>query len=143
MRSVTALPAWLAPVTPDPWTTPFWAAAREHRLVAPCCTHCATFRFPPGPFCHICQRQEVEYVDLPGTGSIYTFTIARHPVLPELKESVPYVIAVLELDGAPGIRLIANVVSSGVDQLHIGCAVKVTWDDVTDEVTIPRFELAP
>ncbi|WP_308212380.1 Zn-ribbon domain-containing OB-fold protein [Actinomadura madurae] len=56
--------------------------------------------------------------------------------------SVPYVIAVLEFDDAPGIRMIANIVESDVDAVRVGSRVQLAWDDIDDEVTVPRFRLA-
>jgi hypothetical protein len=70
---------------------------------------------------------------------VYSFTIVRHPVTPELSDSVPYVVAVIELDDAPGARLFTNIVECDPDTVVIGQAVQVVWDDAADEVTIPRF----
>lgn len=141
-RPAGALPAEFAEIGPDSWTEPFWLAAREHRLTIPKCVNCGTFRFPPGPFCPECLHQPVEQVEVSGAGTVYTFTVARQGVVPVLADYVPYVVAVVELDGAPGIRVIGNIVESDPDAVEIGSRVEVAWDDVTDEVTIPRFQLA-
>ena len=45
------LPSELINFVSSPATEPFWAAAREHRLVVPRCTACGTYRFPPAAFC--------------------------------------------------------------------------------------------
>ena len=70
----------------DEATQPFWDAAAEGRLVAPRCATCGTFVLPPQPFCFTCQSQAFEWVDLPGTGTIYTYTVVRHPLAPQLAE---------------------------------------------------------
>jgi len=141
-RPADALPAVFAELGPDAWTQPFWAAAREHRLAVPRCDNCQTFRYPPAPFCHACRHQDVTFADLPGTGTVYTFTVVRHAVVPELRDHLPYVVAVVTVDGAPGVRLIANLVESDPDAVTIGARVEVVWDDVNPDVTIPRFRLA-
>ncbi|MEO3787552.1 OB-fold domain-containing protein [Actinocorallia sp. B10E7] len=141
-RPQGAMPAEFAQLNPDSWTEPFWLSAREHRLTAPRCAECGTFRFPPGPFCHECRHQDVEHVELPGTGTVYTYTVARHGVVPSLAGTVPYTIAVIEPDGAPGIRMIANIVECDPARIAIGSRVEVVWDDVDAEVTIPRFRPA-
>lgn len=141
-RPQGALPAEFAELHPDSWTEPFWLATREHRLTVPRCTNCGAFRFPPAAFCHQCQHQDVEHVEVAGTGTVYTYTIARHAVVPSLADSVPYAVAVVELDGAPGVRMIANIVESDPEHVRIGSRVEVVWDDVDAEVTIPRFRLA-
>jgi uncharacterized protein len=141
-RPAGALPADFADLHPDAWTEPFWLATREHRLTIPKCTNCGTFRFPPGPFCHVCRHQEVDQAQISGAGTVYTFTVVRHAVVPSLSDSVPYVIAVIEFDDAPGVRMIANIVESDVDTVRIGSRVEVAWDDIDHEVTVPRFRLA-
>ena len=62
--------------------------------------------------CFVCQHQEFEWVELPGTGTIYTFTVVRHALSPQLADVVPYVSGVIELDGTQGAgaRMIANIV---------------------------------
>ena len=81
-------PAMMKDPYADALTQPFWDAAAEGRLTAPRCTVCGTFVLPPQPFCFVCQSQAFEWVDLPGTGTIYTFTVVRHPLAPQLAEVV-------------------------------------------------------
>jgi uncharacterized OB-fold protein len=131
--------AALTGIFPDQWTRPFWEAAREHRLVACRCTACGTFRMPPTAFCWNCRSRSAEWVDLPGTGSVYTFTVARHPLTPAVRAAVPYVIAVVTLDGAGGARLISNVVGVTPAQVKIDMPVTVVFDDISDRVSLPRF----
>jgi len=136
-------PPGLYEIAPDAWTAPFWDAAKDHRLVAAQCGQCQTFRMPPTPFCPTCRSQDIKWTELSGRGTIYTFTVARHAVLPVLKDVVPYVIAVVSLDGADDARLITNIVGSDPDDIEIDAPVEVVWDDVSDEMTVPRFVLAP
>lgn len=132
----------LAATFPDAWTSPFWDAAREHRLVAPRCGACGTFRLPPTAFCWKCRSQDTEWVDLPGRGTVYTFTVARHALTPAAQDATPYVVAVIALEGAGGARLISNVVGVPCEEVTIGMPVEVVFDDVTPTSTIPRFRPA-
>jgi uncharacterized OB-fold protein len=127
-------------IYPDAYTKHFWDAAREHRLVVARCAACGVFRMPPTPFCWRCRSQETEWVELPGTGTVYTFTIARHALTPATKDAVPYVVAVIALDGAEDARLISNVVGIAPEDVAIDLPVEVVYDDVSAEVTIPRFQ---
>lgn len=137
-------PSILKQTHADDSTRPFWEAAREERLVAPKCTQCGTFRLPPAPFCFECQAREVEWVELPGTGTLYTFTIVRHPLHPDLAPAVPYATGVVELDGTQGAgaRMLVNLIECDVDALAIGDAVEVVWEHVSDEMATPRFRPA-
>jgi uncharacterized OB-fold protein len=129
-------------IDPDTVTEPFWAAARSHRLVCQRCSACGTHRMPPVPVCWVCHSFDSVWEELPGTGTVYTFTVVRHALARSVANSIPYVIAVVDLEGAPGARLVGNIVESDVDVIHIGASVAVIWDDVSPEVTIPRFTLS-
>jgi uncharacterized OB-fold protein len=132
----------LAQIDPDGATEPFWDAAREHRFVMQRCGSCHTFRHPPVPFCHNCLSGEIEWVDLPGTGTVYSYTIVNYTISPDVPESeLPYVVAIVELDGTGGQKHIGNLVGEGALDVAVGQRVAVVWDDVPDhEVTVPRFQ---
>lgn len=137
-------PTILTETHADATTQPFWDAAKDDRLVAPRCTNCGTFRLPPGPFCFECQHREVEWVELPGTGTVYTFTVVRHPLHPDLADACPYASGVVELDGTQGAgaRMLVNIVDCDVDELAIGDTVEIVWEHVNEQMTTPRFRPA-
>jgi hypothetical protein len=125
----------------DETTQPFWDAALEGRLLGSRCTKCGTFLLPPQPFCFVCQNATFEWTELPGTGTIYSFTVVRHPLAPHLAEVVPYVSGVIELDGTQGAgcRMIANIVDCDPESVRIGDKVRVAFDKVSDTMAVPRF----
>lgn len=122
----------------DPWTEPFWQAAKQERLVAACCARCGTFRMPPTPFCPTCQSQETTWPQLPGTGRIYSFAICTRSPFADVEDFL-YAPAVIELDGAPGVRLVSNVIDVAVDAIQIGTRVGVVWNSITDGWKLPLF----
>lgn len=124
----------------DESTAPFWAAALEGRLTGSKCMGCGTILIPPQPRCFNCQHDLFEWVDLPGTGTIYTFTVVRHPLAPHLSQVVPYVSGVVELDGTQGAgaRLIVNITDCDPETVKIGDRVKVVFDKVSDTLAVPR-----
>jgi uncharacterized protein len=124
----------------DRWTAPFWEAVAERRLVAPRCVACGHVRMPPTPFCPECRSQEIDWIALPGTGSLYSYTIVERATLPGTETHIPYVPAVVALDGADGIRLITNIVESPIDEIRIGASVTAVYDRV-GEAVVPRFRL--
>jgi uncharacterized OB-fold protein len=125
----------------DDRTQPFWDAAREGRVAAPECDACGTFVLPPKPYCFECQGQSFTWTDLPGTGTIYTFTVVRHPLNPKLKEVVPYVAGVIELDGTQGAgaRLLGNITGVDPERVRIGDPVEVDFTPIGDDYAVMRF----
>jgi uncharacterized OB-fold protein len=132
-------PAELIALSPDEWTEPFWAAAREHRLVVPRCTSCGTYRFPPSPFCYVCRHQDIELVEQTGHGTVYSYTIAWHPLLPDVSDSVPYIPVVVELPNTGGVRVIGNLIDVTPADVTIGMKVELVWRDIDEMVSVPTF----
>lgn len=123
----------------DALTEPYWSAAHEHRLVIQRCNACGTFRHLPSEVCGNCQAPEHEWVESAGRGTVFTFTIVGHPVHEATATAVPYNVVIVELDDCGGVLVPSNVVDCEPADVVIGMALEVVWDDVNDDVTIPRF----
>lgn len=121
----------------DPGSRPFWDATREHRLSIPKCRACGEYHFYPRELCPHCHSDDLEWTDVSGKGEIYSFTIARKPAGPVYAADVPYIIAMIALDEGP--RMLTNLVVDDVETVQIGDRVAVKFEDVTDEVTLPKF----
>jgi hypothetical protein len=138
--SDSALPA------PDPVVerdaAPYWEATREHRLVLPRCTDCATHIWYPRGFCPACGSFAVEWVDVPGTGTVYSFSIPRRGQ-GAYRDAAPYVLAYVELDlpdpDRQGPRMITNVVECDPESVSIGDRVTVVFHDTESGHALPRF----
>ena len=125
-------------ITTDIWTEPFWHAAKEHRLTACQCASCGFFRMPPSPFCPECQSQNVKWPTLPGTGTVFSFAICTRSPFPNVSDFV-YVPVVVDLDGAPGARLVANLSGINAEDVRIGMKVAVDWTPIQDGWVLPNF----
>jgi uncharacterized OB-fold protein len=135
----TTLPPEQIRITTDTHTEPFWAAAREGRLVAPRCADCGTFRLPPSPFCPNCQSQRVDWTELSGAGSMFSFSVVNgYPGLPD----IVLVAAVVDLPDAPGARLVTNVIDVEPADVSIGMPLTVTFVPIADGWQLPVFRPA-
>ncbi|HXX90815.1 MAG TPA: Zn-ribbon domain-containing OB-fold protein [Acidimicrobiales bacterium] len=120
-------------------TAGWWQAAADHRLVVQRCLACGATRHPPGPVCPRCRSADAELAVLPGTGTVYTFTVVHQAFIPSLGDRVPYVVAAVDLDGAGGARLVTNLVDVAPEEVRIGMPVTVAWEDMGPELALPRF----
>jgi uncharacterized OB-fold protein len=116
---------------------PFWEAARHHQLRLQCCAGCGRFRYPPAPVCPGCLSGEAEWTPVSGRGTVSTFVIVHQRYFEAFAADLPYHVVQVMLDEGP--RLTANLVDVPNDQLRIGMAVEVVFDDVTPEISLPRF----
>ena len=121
----------------DEETKGYWEACRRHELYIQRCRNCDTKRLYPRAVCPKCLADDTEWLRCAGTGSVYTFTVTHQNQAPGFREELPYVLAYVELD--EGLRLLTNIVQCPVDAVHIGMRVQVEFEDVADDVAIPRF----
>lgn len=126
----------------DEWTRPFWDHATQETLSAQQCSGCGAFRMPPGRICPKCHGKDFHWPELPGTGTLYSFIVVRHPLRPDMADYVPYVPAVVEADGAPGCRFITNVVDVALDDIECDMPLRVVWNHVNDRLVLPFWTQA-
>ena len=118
----------------------YWEALARHELYLQRCRACGTFRFYPRALCPACLSDATEWVRASGRGTVYSFTVTYQNQAPGFREEVPYVLAIVEL--AEGVRLMTNVVGSSPETVRIGLPVEVVFEDVTPEITLPKFRPA-
>ena len=102
------------------------------------CADCGALRFPPGPMCPSCNSQRDEWARMRGTATIYSWIVVHPPVLPAFADEAPYSVVLVQLDDHP-IRLVGQVVDIPHHELAPGLPVEVVFDDVTPEVTLPKW----
>ena len=120
---------------------PYWAAARERRLVIRKCQACSQLHFMPRHLCPHCWSDQLEWVDAKGTGSVHSFTIMRRASDPAFAHLVPYAVALIDLEEGP--RMMANIVGPDALEVKIGDRVQVTFEDRGDGAMLPQFQRAP
>ena len=130
-------PDGMPPPLADPTTLPWWEAAADHRLVVQRCADCQATRLPPAPVCAACRSDEFDWTEVPGAGSVYTFTIVHRPIAAD--QQLPFVIAVVALEDSGGLRMISNLVEVDPDDVEVGMALEVVWEDMSEDLAIPRF----
>ncbi|MEM9563687.1 MAG: OB-fold domain-containing protein [Actinomycetota bacterium] len=108
---------------------PYWAAAREHRLVVQRCSTCGTFQWGPEWMCHACQTFDVDWVEVAGRGTIYSWQRPHHPVHPALRDQGPYIVVLVELADAGGIRMVGNLLGDPLQEVVIGTEVEAVFED--------------
>jgi uncharacterized OB-fold protein len=123
----------------------FYEGARNRELRIPQCTSCGRFRFPPQPMCPQCHSLERTWTPVNGQKIVRTFTVVREfeprsvPMFSWPADQYPIVVVIVELPDAGGVQLVSNIVDCEPDDLRVGMEVEVVFDDVTEDVTLPKF----
>ncbi|SEE97581.1 Zn-ribbon domain-containing OB-fold protein [Streptomyces sp. Ag109_O5-10] len=135
----------LRPVT-DTDGTPFWEYAARGELRVQACADCGEPRFPPRPCCPHCQSFASQWRPTSGRGRIWSYVVPHPPLLPEYAAQAPYNVVVVELDDAPRVRLVGNVVTEAgaplgslpPDRIRIGARVQAVFADGLPQWVLER-----
>lgn len=114
----------------------FWTSGADGVLRFQRCQDCGHWLHPPGVVCPHCLGSTLVPEPVSGLGTIEALTINCQPWLPG--QQVPYAIAIVGLDEAPGVRLTTNIVSAPLESLRIGQRVRVVFE-ACEDVHLPMF----
>jgi uncharacterized OB-fold protein len=128
-------PRFLPPI--DEQNRYFWTGGANDELLMLRCRNCRFWIHPPKSVCPRCAGSSMGPEATSGLGTVFTFTVNRHPFHPAVP--VPYVIAIVELEDQPDLRFTTNVVHCDPEDVHIGMPVRVTFERHED-VFVPVFE---
>jgi len=121
---------------PDETTAFYWEAARKGELQVLRCRACSRFVHPPRKPCPECGANELVPEKVSGRGTVHTFTVAHREVP---GHEVPFALVMVELEEQAGLRVLSNLVDCPVNEVRIGIAVEVTFQEVEGGVTLPQF----
>jgi uncharacterized protein len=121
----------------------FWTGGAEGRLMIDRCAQCGLWVSPPAADCPECGGVLAPQ-PVSGHGTVFTYTVNYQPFNPAVP--VPYVIAIVQLDEQPDLRIASNIVDCEPDSVFIGLSVDVRFErhDVEGEnVFVPVFAPHP
>lgn len=119
----------------------FWTGGERSELRIYRCNACGRLFHPPAPACFRCRSTDVAATVVSGRAKVAGFTITYHQWFEGFPP--PYVIAIVELDEQPDVRLTTNIVGCPIDAVHVGMSVEVFFEHRSDErgdVWIPLFK---
>jgi uncharacterized OB-fold protein len=116
---------------------PFWDSVKAHAMALPWCLDCGLPHYYPQALCPHCWSANLEYRTVSGRGTLYSFCVVARPPVPAFKEDVPYVVCVIDL--AEGPRMMSTLGMPVGHEPTVDMEVQLTYDDVVDTVTLPRF----
>ncbi len=117
---------------PDGLDRPYWEGLQEERLRVQQCQRCNTWQWGPEWICHSCHSFDVSFAEAAAHGVIYSYERVWHPVHPALREQGAYLVVLVELPHAGGIRLVGNLLGDPERPVQIGTAVEGVFEHHLD-----------
>ena len=138
MSAPAYLPAGMPRPVPEPdgLDAPYWEGTRAGRLLVQRCRRCRGFQWGPEWICHRCLAFDLEWAEVPPRGRVYSWERAWHPVHPALREHGPYIVVLVELPEAGGVRMLGNLLGDPTQAVEIGAPVEAAFEP-HDEATPP------
>ena len=115
----------------------FWTSGADGVLRFLRCQTCGYYIHPPAPICPIDLSRDLAPEPVSGRATVHTFTVNHQPWIPGYDP--PYVIAIVEIEEQPSVRLMTNIVNCPIDDVSVDLPVQVTFEH-HDDVWLPFFE---
>lgn len=114
----------------------FWDGLKQRKLLIQ--SFNGRLVHPPVPACPETGSLDWTTVEASGRGTIHSFVVMHHPQLPCFQYPLPVVLVELE----EGVRIIANMIDTAVEDVAIGKAVTLDFVEVEPDYVLPAFRLA-
>lgn len=129
--------SWNKPLPhPTGISAPYWAGLQAHEVRLQQCDQ-GHWLFFPRTHCPHCGSRQLQWRTVSGEGTIYTYTVARVPTLPEFSDEMPQLLAVVELD--QGVHINTTLVGVQPDAIRVGQRVRPVFDQRPGSITLLRF----
>lgn len=126
---------------PTPVSRPFWDGLAQHRIrvqYSPSLGRCVFYprTLAPGTLADDLQWREID-----GEGTLYTFTIARRPTGPPWADVLPQLLAVVQWDAGP--KFSTELVDVDPGDVGIGMRVEPVFYDLPEAgITLLKYRPA-
>lgn len=125
---------------PDADTAAFWQGLRHGRLLLQHCRHCSHVQYYQQATCRECGSDQLEHRPAAGRGKVHSFSVVHRAPGPAFKADVPYAVLLVELGEGP--RMISTLTGSDPADVTFDMEVELAFDQVSDDVVLPRFRKA-
>lgn len=115
----------------------YWGALEHGELKVQRCADCASWRWPPGEVCRECGSLDLAWEATAPEGTVWSLSKVWHVAGSGARPGeVPYLLVVVELDGAAGVRLVGRAAAGSTDDIGIGTRVRAEVRDRADAAVL-------
>lgn len=140
MNTTNTAPAFSRPMpVPTPLTQPFWDALGEHKIRIQYSPSLGEYIFYPRPLAPGTLADDLEWREISGGGTLYTYTVTTRPVSPHFAAEGEMVLAVVQWDEGP--KFSTELVNVAPEDIKIGMRVQPVFCDYPEaSITMLRYE---
>jgi hypothetical protein len=135
-------------ILPDFDTAEWWAGTKQHQYLVRQCKACGHKWFPPTfPACSKCTSMDIGWFETAGKGVLYSYVVVAQPIVGAFIGTVPYVVAIIELDECKeadgSVTRVAGVMLNDEAEVAIGLPCEVVYEETNDpKIVMPRWRIS-
>jgi uncharacterized protein len=123
---------------PTPVSQPFWDGLVQHRIMVQYSPSLDRYVFYPRTLAPGTLADDLEWREIDGSGTLYTYTVARRPTAPPWADAVPQLPAVVQWDAGP--KFSTELVEIDPADIRIGMRVRPVFYDLQKAgITLLRY----
>lgn len=104
----------------------FYKYVDQKKLMGGKCLNCGKVHLPPRPICNECLSTQFEWVELPRTGKLLTYTII-HVAPTQFQNMAPYAVGIIQLGN--GINIPGIIRNTPLNDIRVGMKLKVEFEN--------------
>jgi uncharacterized OB-fold protein len=114
----------------------FYKGISQKRLVGGKCRRCGKIHVPPRPLCNNCLSTEFEWVELPKTGKLLTYTII-HVAPSQFQSMAPYAVGIVQLEN--GVKIPGMIKETPLEKIKVGMPLKIEFEECLQTQRWPQW----
>ena len=120
----------------------YWEKCKEHELWLRYDNDAQQAYFYPRDISPITFSRNTSWIQASGKATLYTYAIVHRAPHPGFVGDVPFVTAMVELEEGPIMPTNIVMDDPTPEKLQIGMPLEVVFEDITDEISLPKFKPA-
>lgn len=120
----------------------YWEKCKEHELWLRYDNDAQQAYFYPRDISPITFSRNTTWIQASGKATLYTYAIVHRAPHPGFVGDVPFVTAMVELEEGPIMPTNIVMDDPTPEKLQIGMALEVVFEDITDDISLPKFQPA-
>jgi uncharacterized OB-fold protein len=114
----------------------FYKNISQKKLMGGKCRKCGKIHLPPRPLCDKCLSTEFEWVELPRTGRLLTYTII-HVAPTQFQNMAPYAVGIVQLEN--GVKIPGMIKDAPLDKIRVGMQLKMEFEETQPTQQWPQW----
>jgi uncharacterized OB-fold protein len=114
----------------------FYKNISQKKLMGGKCRKCGKIHLPPRPLCDKCLSTEFEWVELPRTGRLLTYTII-HVAPTQFQNMTPYAVGIVQLEN--GVKIPGMIKDVPLDKIRVGMSLKMEFEETQPTQQWPQW----